>query len=250
MKTKSQATMIRMLAASLMTFVAIPGCWSGSDVSTVVVYTALDAEFSQPILEDFQRESSIKVLPKFDAESTKTLGLTTALISEAKRPRCDVFWNNEILNTLRLEERGLVDVYLSPAAQSYPPAFRSPHGTWHGFAARARVLIVNTEVVSEDERPEGISDMTEAKWRGRCGLAKPLFGTTATHAACLFALWGRDRAEAFFDKLKANDVQILLRQAQSERRTNHVGQQAGGRRGGRGATRVRPDRHRRRNRRN
>ena len=29
------------------------------------------------------------------------------IIAEANRPRCDLFWNNEILNTIRLKEKGL-----------------------------------------------------------------------------------------------------------------------------------------------
>ena len=48
-----------------------------------------------------------------------------------------------------------------------------------------------------------------SKWKGRIGIAKPLFGTTATHAACLFAAWGDDKAAAFFKGLKANDARFL-----------------------------------------
>jgi iron(III) transport system substrate-binding protein len=87
--------------------------------------------------------------------------------------------------------------------------YRSPKGTWHGFAARARVLIVNTEQVPEAERPTSILDLADEKWRGKAGIAKPLFGTTATHAACLFAYWGEDEAKEFFRKVKANQTQIL-----------------------------------------
>jgi len=97
------------------------GCSGDADV---VVYTALDREFSEPILEDFTKETGLKVEPKYDIESTKTVGLTQAIIGEANRPRCDVFWNNEILNTLRLQEKGLLEVYHSPAAESYPEDLR------------------------------------------------------------------------------------------------------------------------------
>ena len=72
----------------------------------VVVYTALDSEFSQPIFDDFTAATGIAVRPKFDTESTKTVGLTEAILAERNRPRCDVFWNNEILNTLRLQRQG------------------------------------------------------------------------------------------------------------------------------------------------
>jgi len=189
--------------------VCLGGCWSGSGEQEVVVYTALDSEFSRPIFASFEEETRIDVLPKFDVESTKTVGLTTAIMAEGNRPRCDVFWNNEILHTLRLEEEGLLESYHSPRAENYPEMYRSPQGTWHGFAARARVLLVNTELVGERDMPGSIHDLAKPRWRGRTGIAKPLFGTTATHAACLFAHWGQEEAEAFFRKLKENEVQVL-----------------------------------------
>lgn len=187
---------------------ALPGCWSASGPE-VVAYTALDDEFAKPIFADFQKETGIAVQPKFDAESTKTFGLAEAIIAEAARPRCDVFWNNEILHTVRLARRGLLKAYTPPIAERFPAMYGSPQGLWHGFAARARVLLVNTDRVPEADRPRSILDMADPKWRGRVGLAKPLFGTTATQAACLFAALGDKTAEKFFDDLKANDVKIL-----------------------------------------
>ncbi len=187
---------------------ALAGCWSGG-ADEVVVYAALDREFSEPVLNDFSRASGIAVLAKYDDESTKSVGLTNILIQEASRPRCDVFWNNEILNTLRLERLGLLDAYRSPAADAYPEMYRAPDGTWHGFAGRARVLIVNTKLVPEAERPKSIYDLIDPKWKGQIGIAKPTAGTTASHAAVLFAVLGEEQAKDFFRKLKTNGVQIL-----------------------------------------
>ncbi len=187
---------------------AFTGCWSSTG-REVVVYTALDSEFSQPIFDDFTAQTGIVVRPKFDTESTKTVGLAEAISAERDRPRCDLFWNNEILNTLRLERQGLLQQYDSPVGQYYPAEFRSPEGLWYGFAARARVLIVNTNLVPESERPKSIHDLADPKWKGRCAMAKPLFGTTATHAACLFAAWGDEKAKAYYEQLKANEVRIV-----------------------------------------
>jgi iron(III) transport system substrate-binding protein len=186
----------------------LSGCWSASD-SEVVVYTAQDAEFAEPIFKEFAARNAIAVLPKYDAESTKTVGLVTTLIEERGRPRADVFWNNEILNTIRLEKLGLLESFSPEIAASYPAMYRAGNGDWHGFAARARILIVNTKLVTPAERPRSIEDLTDPKWRGRTGIAKPLFGSTATHAACLFAVWGDERAEAFFKRLNANRIQVL-----------------------------------------
>lgn len=188
----------------------LPGCVPGaSEGPEVVVYAALDREFSQPVLADFSRQTGIRPRVKYDVESTKTVGLTQALIAERTRPRCDVFWNNEILNTLRLEEQGLLAVYRSPQATHYPELYRSPQGTWHGFAARARILLVNEHLVPEADRPGSLDDLTDVRWRGRIAIAKPLFGTTATHSACLFAYWGPARATEFFQRLQQNQVQVL-----------------------------------------
>lgn len=187
---------------------AVAGCLA-SRGPEVVVYTALDAGFSAPIFERFTERHGVEVLAKYDTESTKTVGLAEAIIAERERPRCDVFWNNEIMHTLRLAEQGLLEPYRSPSGEALPENMRSPDGLWYGFAARARVIIVNTELVSEADRPTSIRDLADARWRGRCGIAKPLFGTTATHAACLFAQWGDEEATTYFESLKANEVQIL-----------------------------------------
>jgi iron(III) transport system substrate-binding protein len=187
--------------------VAAAGCRPAAD-NEVVVYTALDEDFSKPIFADFAAETGARVVPKFDIEATKTVGLTEAILAERHRPRCDVFWNNEILNTLRLERAGLLAEYHSPAAKGFPEWAKSPAGTWHGFAARARILVANTKIVSADERPKSIRDLTDPKWRGKTGIAKPLFGTTATHAACLFAALGKDEAQKLFRAMKQNEVRI------------------------------------------
>jgi iron(III) transport system substrate-binding protein len=131
------------------------------------------------------------------------------LAQERSRPRCDVFWNNEIARTIQMKDMGLLEAYFSPAAEGIPEAFRDEEGYWTGFAARARVLAYNTELVDPGEVPRAIEELADERWRGRIAMAYPLFGTTATHAAVLFADWGEERARAFFEALAANQVRIV-----------------------------------------
>ena len=175
----------------------------------VVVYSSLDKEFSGSILSGYAAANGVRVRPKYDAESTKTVGLITLIEGEASRPRCDLFWNNEILHTLRLKKKGLLATFRPANAADYPEMYRDPDGQWYGFAARARIILVNTKLIPEADRPKSILDLADKRWKGKIGLAKPLFGTTATHAACLFAAWGDDRAKSYYKSLKANGVQIL-----------------------------------------
>ena len=175
---------------------------------SVVVYTALDRHFSEPIFQRFERETGIKVLPKYDTESTKTVGLVNALIAEADHPRCDVFWNNEIVNTIRLKNKGLLQPCAPSNAQYYEAHFKDPDGYWYGFAARARVILYNTQMIAEAEAPVRVADLAKPALAGKCGIAKPLFGTTATHVSCLFAVLGAQGAQEMLLAMKNNGIHV------------------------------------------
>src|SRR5262249_27492488 len=82
-------------------------------------------------------------------------------------------------------------------------------GAWHAFAARARVIVVNTKLVPDSDRPHSLRALTLPQWRGKVAMAKPHFGTTATEAAYLFQAWGPCNATALYRGFRANDVQIV-----------------------------------------
>jgi iron(III) transport system substrate-binding protein len=185
---------------------AVAGCGGGS--SRVVLYCAQDQEFAEKSLEEFDKRTGLKVDPKFDTEKDKSVSLFTELLKEKDRPRCDVFWNNEPLNTLRLHKLGLLEPYDSPSAKPYPARWKAPDHTWYAFAGRARVLIVNTDLVPENERPKSVLDLTDPRWKGRVVMARPLFGTSATQGACLFSVLGSDKAKEYYRGLKENGVQV------------------------------------------
>lgn len=180
---------------------------SGTKQDSVVVYTALDEIYSRPILDAFTAETGIPVQAVYDTEAAKTTGLVTRLISERGRPRCDVFWNNEVAQTILLQERGVLAPFKAAASDAIPATFKDPEFYWTGFAARARVIIYNTDRVIEP--PTSIQDFIRPEHKGQCAIALPLFGTTATHAAALFAAWGEADAMAFFRKLVENDVAFV-----------------------------------------
>ncbi len=173
----------------------------------VVVYVALDEMFSRPILDTFEQETGIEVRAQYDTEAAKTTGLVNRLLAERDRPRADVFWNNEVVQTIRLKNEGVLQPYVSLARGAIPGAYKDTDGYWTGFAARGRVIIYNTDLVQDP--PQSIQDFLDPAWKGKAAMARPLFGTTATHAAALFELWGDEKARAFFQGLKDNDVAIL-----------------------------------------
>ena len=173
---------------------------------TVVVYVAHDEMFARPILDAFEAESGLRVLVQYDTEASKTTGLVNRLVAERGRPRADVFWNNEVAQSIRLKREGVLEPYASPAAAEIPAAFRDPEDYWTGFAARARVIIYNADLVKDP--PQSIQELANPEWKGRAAIANPLFGTTATHVSAWFAHWGDDRAQEFLASVKSNGVAI------------------------------------------
>ncbi len=187
------------------TFMAI-GCVR-EEGPEVVVYVSLDELYSRPILNEFERRSGIRVRAQYDTEAAKTTGLVNRILAERGRPRADVFWNNEVVQTIALRNAGALEPYASPSRAGIPEAFKDPEAYWTGFAARARVIIYNTELVSEP--PTSIRDLLREEWSGNAAIANPLFGTTATHAAALFAVWGDDAARDYFAGLRSMRVAVL-----------------------------------------
>jgi iron(III) transport system substrate-binding protein len=170
----------------------------------VTVYTSVDQVFSEPVFRDFEGARGIKAKAVFDTEETKSTGVLNRLIAEADHPQADVFWSGDPVRPFSLIAKGLVDPYSPANADAIPQAFRAKE--WTGVAARARVLLVNTNLVKE--MPKSIRDLADPKWKGKTAIANPLFGTTTMHVAALFSVWGADKTKAFLGDLKTNQAKI------------------------------------------
>lgn len=197
---------ILTLAFAWLACLALGAC-GGADVT---LYVALDQEHSEKLVKLFEEETGLSVNAQFDTEASKTVGLVARIVEERKRPLCDVFWNNELAHTVRLAQQGLLQAYVSPAAKDVPARFKDPRGRWTGFAARARILIVNTERIPDPaDRPKSMWDLLDPRWRGQCGIARPLTGTTLTHFCALYHRLGPIDFSRFQDGLERNEVAML-----------------------------------------
>jgi len=181
----------------------------GSSSNEVVVYVAHDQDYSEPILRAFEEGTGIGVKTVYDTETTKTVGLVNRLIAEKSGPQADVFWNNEVSRAILLKNSGVLAPYKSPNAEDKPDIYKDGEGYWTGFAARARVILYNTRLISEEDAPKSVFDLANEKWKGKIGIANPLFGTTGSWVAAIFALWGDERSEKYFRDLKGNDLRVV-----------------------------------------
>lgn len=183
---------------------------SCSTEKTLVVYTAVDQVFSEPLFKQFSEQTGIKVLPVYDVEAAKTTGIVNRLIAEKGKPQADVFWSNEFIQTILLQENGVLAPYFSSYAKDIPASFKESNGYWTGFGGRARILLVNKEMVASEQYPTSLLTLMDAPVDPKLiGIALPMFGTTATHAAALYAELGRDKALAWYKNAKDKGIQAV-----------------------------------------
>ena len=209
-KSKKQKYNFPLLLIVLLLVTFASACSPSQSPDPVIVYTSVDQIYSEPILDQFEEDTGIEVRAVYDVEAAKTTGLVNRLIAEKDAPRADVWWNSEIIQTLVLKEQGVLAPYASPEAEALPDTYRDPDGFWAGVAGRARVLIINTNRVAEPDTINSVYDLINPNWDGdMIGIAYPLFGTAATHAASLYSYLGPQAARDYYQALVSHGVNVV-----------------------------------------
>lgn len=200
--------MIRLLL--IPSFIALILFACKNNQQTVVIYTSVDQVYSEPIFNQFEKETGIEVLQVFDVESVKTTGLVNRIIAEKDYPVADLFWNGEFAQTIILQQLGILQPYVSPNSHDIPKNYKDSLGFWTGFSGRARIILVNTQLLIEEDYPQSIYDLLNQKYPSdKIGIAYPVFGTTYTHASALYSYLGIDEANSLFTSINKRGVRIL-----------------------------------------
>ena len=192
---QTKAFLVLVLGAILLLLV-----WRTQGNSKLVVYCAHDSVFAEAILRDFEKREGVPIEVKFDTEATKSLGLVERIIREQDHPQCDVFWNNELLGTLDLAQRGLLKEHKGTGWERTPPQWRDDGGLWAGFGGRMRMKIVNSTRTDHFEPTAGAAS--------HFAFAKPLYGTTLSHFTALWNVWGAEKTKRWHTDIRAAGVQI------------------------------------------
>ncbi len=158
----------------------------GEDRADVVLYCGVDQDQSQSLVEAFEKSSGLRIDFHGESEAFRSIGLPQLIESQRANPRGDLWWSNEIMHMVDLASKELIAPLPAGLAERFPPAWRDPQGRYIQFGARARVLIVNTELLPDPaDHPTSIEGLLDPKWHERgllTTMAAPLTGTTYTHA--------------------------------------------------------------------
>ena len=182
------------------------GCGGDAEGPTVTLYCGVDQDQSHAIADLFTEEIGIRVDYHGETEAMRSIGLPQRLRMERDRPRADVYWSNEIMHMVSLCRSGLMAPLPAGVGEGFPERWRDPGGHYVAFGARARVLLVNTELLPDpQDHPTSVADLLDPKYAAMgfvtC-MAEPLTGTTYTHAVALLTE-DEPAARAFFEQVAA-----------------------------------------------
>lgn len=169
----------------------------------LVIYSGRTEALIQPVINAFKVQyPEVEVLLKSGSNSE----LANALLEEQSNPQADLFVTTELVTIQSLAEEGVFEAYQPQAAGQIPAEFIDEENMWVGLTRRARVIMYNTDLVSEEEAPKSIFDLTDPKWRGQIALAGSTNGSMQAQIAAMSQLLGDEETEAWLNGLIENEA--------------------------------------------
>jgi len=182
---------------------ALAGCGTGTDAGgedTLTVYSGREEEIVEPLLRTFEERTGIDL----DVRYGDSAELAATIAEEGDNTPADVFFAQDPGSLGAVEEEGLLASLPEDSLERVPPRFRDPDGHWVGTSGRARVVVYNTDELSEDDLPQTVWGFADERWKGRIGLAP----TNASFQAFVTAMRltaGDERTRRWLERIEANE---------------------------------------------
>jgi iron(III) transport system substrate-binding protein len=169
----------------------------------LIIYSGRSEALVVPVIEAFKaHHPEIEVVLKAGTNSA----LANALLEEQANPQADLFLTTELVTVQKMANEGVFQPYQPHDADSLPAEYHHPEWLWSGLTLRARVIMYNTDLVSADEAPQSIFDLTAPQWKGQVAAAGSANGGMQAQVAAMRQLLGDEKSEAWLTGLLANEV--------------------------------------------
>jgi iron(III) transport system substrate-binding protein len=170
---------------------------------TVVVYSGREEELVAPLFEQFEEESGVDVQVRYGDSAE----LAATIAEEGENSPADVYFAQDPGALGAVEQAGLLAELPEELLERVDERFRDPDGHWVGTSGRARVIAYNTEMVSEDELPESVFDLTAPEWKGKLGVS-PTNGSFQAFVTAMRLSEGEDATREWLEGILANEPKI------------------------------------------
>lgn len=139
---------------------------AGSDENKVVIYCPHPLAFINPLVEEFEKESGVKV----EVVAAGTGELLKRVESEKSNPLADIFWGGS-LSTMK-PKAALFEEYRSVNEDHIQKDFKNTEGSITRFTDIPSVIMINTNLIG-DVKVEGYEDLLNPALKGRIAFADP-----------------------------------------------------------------------------
>ncbi len=184
-------------------YTAPPPAETAPEARSLVVYSGRNENLVGPLLDQFAEETGIEVRVRYG----NTAGLAATILEEGDNSPADVYYGQDAGALGALSRAGRFLELPADIVSQLSPEYVSADNTWVGTSLRARVLVYNTDELTEADLPDDIWALTEEQWRGRVGWA-PTNGSFQAFVTALRVLAGEEQAAAWLKAMIANDVQV------------------------------------------
>jgi iron(III) transport system substrate-binding protein len=174
-------------------------CSSGSDEGSLTLYSGRSEDLVQPVIDAFIAETGINVTVKYAGSAD----LAATILEEGDASPADVFFAQDPASLGTVSLAGLFETLPAETLAKVPSHFADDGGGWVGTSARSRVVVYNSDLVSEDELPMDEDGFTDPVWAGRVGIA-PTNGSFLAFVSAKILLDGEEATLAWLQGMAAN----------------------------------------------
>lgn len=185
-----------LLLSILLSALSMPA-WSAEEVN---LYSARKENLIKPLLDDFTKQTGIKV----NLITGKADALLKRLQSEGKQSPADLFITVDAGRLHRAKAAGVLQTLNDKDINAAIPAhLRDPEGYWFGLSKRARVIFYAKDRVD----PKNISsyaDLAKPEWKGKICIRSSNNIYNQSLLASIIAHDGAEKAQAWANGVVAN----------------------------------------------
>ena len=178
----------------------VAGCSTEDEALTI--YSGRSENMIGPMFDQFSEETGINVEVRYGDSADLALQLQT----EGENSPADVLISQSPGAMGAVADDGLLTKLPADTQELAVAEFQDPDGDWVGITGRVRTLVYNTDLVTADELPQSVFDLTNAEYQGKVGLA-PSNGSFQDFVTAMRVADGDDATKKWLDDMAANDAQ-------------------------------------------
>ncbi len=179
---------------------------AGTDPAALTVYSGREEEYMEPVFDAYEKETGTTL----DVRYGDSADLALLVGEEGDKTPADVFIAQSPISQSYLDQRDLLSALPQESLDRVPARLRAADGDWVGIAGRQRVLIYNTDLVSEADLPASVLDLTDPKYKGKVGVA-PSNASFQDFVAALNQIEGTDATNAWLTGMAENGAKAYAK---------------------------------------